>query len=68
MKSNVGGMDRMIRILAGAALLAAGFMAGLATPWNYVAIAAGGIFVLTGLVKFCLLYTILGINSCPMKK
>jgi len=68
MKSNVGGIDRIVRILGGIALLLVGLLAGLTSPWNYVAMAAGGIFALTGLMKFCLLYTILGINSCPMKK
>ncbi len=68
MKFNVGGIDRIVRILGGIALLVAGFVAGLSEPWNYVAMGAGAVFLMTGLMKFCLLYTLLGINSCPMKK
>jgi len=67
MKSNVGGIDRVVRVLGGVTLLAAGFLAGLAAPWNYVAMGAGVVFIATSMISFCPLYTILGINSCPRK-
>jgi len=65
MKSNLGGLDRIVRVAAGLALLLAGFIAGIAAPWNYVAMGAGGVFVLTSSISFCPLYAIFGINSCP---
>ncbi|MDQ6973408.1 MAG: DUF2892 domain-containing protein [Mariprofundaceae bacterium] len=68
MKGNVGGIDRVVRLIGGAAFIAGGFLAGFDAPWNYVAMGVGGVFLATGLMKFCLLYTILGINSCPMEK
>jgi len=64
MKANVGSIDRILRLVAGAAVIALGYMGGLASPWNVVAIAAGSVFVLTALIKFCPLYPILGINTC----
>jgi len=67
MKSNVGGIDRVVRVLGGVALLAAGFLAGISEPWNYVAMGAGVVFIATSMISFCPLYTILGINSCPRK-
>ena len=67
MKANVGGIDRVVRAVAGLALIAAGFMAGIASPWNYVAMGAGAVFVLTSVIRFCPLYVILGINSCSRK-
>jgi len=67
MKANVGGIDRVIRLLTGLALIAFGVLGSLAAPWNMVAIGAGAVFVLTSVVSFCPLYTILGINSCPVK-
>jgi len=67
MKANVGGLDRVVRIIAGLALIAAGLMAGIAEPWNYVAMAAGAVFALTSVISFCPLYAIFGINSCPRK-
>jgi len=67
MKTNVGGIDRTIRLVAGLALIAVGALGLVASPWNIVAMGAGAVFVLTSVVSFCPLYTILGINSCPVK-
>jgi len=67
MKANVGSIDRILRLVAGAAVIALGYMGGLESPWNVVAIAAGSVFVLTALIKFCPLYPILGINTCGKK-
>ncbi|MBN4077115.1 DUF2892 domain-containing protein [Mariprofundus ferrooxydans] len=67
MKANVGGMDRIVRLLAGLALIALGVLGSLASPWNIVAMSAGGVFVLTSVISFCPLYTVLGLNSCPVK-
>lgn len=68
MKANVGMIDRALRLVAGAAVIAFGYMGGLAMPWNAVAIGAGSIFVLTALIKFCPFYVILGLNTCGCKK
>ncbi len=67
MKANVGTMDRVFRLLAGAAAIAFGYMGGLASPWNAVAIGAGSVFVLTAFIKFCPLYVILGLDTCSCK-
>jgi Inner membrane protein YgaP-like, transmembrane domain len=67
MKANVGTIDRTVRVIAGAALIAAGFLAGLAAPWNYVAMGVGAVFVLTAVISFCPLYPLLGINTCARK-
>jgi hypothetical protein len=60
MKTNEGHLDRVLRIIAGLALigLAATGHVGL---WGYV----GVVPLLTGAVGFCPLYTVLGINTCP---
>lgn len=67
MKANVGGIDRMVRLLGGLALIAFGLLGGLASPWNIVAMVAGAVFTLTAVIKFCPLYTIFGISSCSAK-
>ena len=59
MKSNVGTVDKVIRIILGAGLISLVFV-GPQTPWGWV----GVIPLATGLINFCPLYTILGINSC----
>ena len=59
MKTNVGGIDKVARIILGAVLVGCGF-AGIGTPWTFVGIVP----LLTGLMGWCPLYPILGISSC----
>jgi len=68
MKASVGSIDRILRLVAGAAVIAFGYMGGLASPWNAVAIGGGSVFVLTALIKFCALSLLLGINTCGAAK
>jgi len=67
MKANLGGLDRIVRLVAGLALIAVGAMGLVAAPWNMVAMGVGAVFALTSVISFCPLYTLLGINSCPTK-
>jgi Protein of unknown function (DUF2892) len=65
MNANVGGIDRVLRILVGIAVLALFFvLEGSARYWALV----GLVPLLTGLVRVCPLYSIVGINTCPMRK
>lgn len=65
MKTNVGGMDKILRVGVGIALLAAAaFMEGPLRWWGLVGIVP----LLTGLFGFCPLYTVFGLNTCPMEK
>lgn len=63
MKANVGGIDKILRIAAGLILivLAATNMIGV---WGWI----GVVPLATGLLNFCPLYSLLGMNTCPMKK
>jgi Protein of unknown function (DUF2892) len=63
MKSNVGTMDRGIRILLGAILIAMVFI-GPKTTWGWV----GLVPLLTGLFRMCPLYSLIGINTCSTAK
>ncbi len=63
MKTNEGGFDRVLRVIVGAGVLSLAFI-GPQTPWAYI----GLVPLLTGLVGFCPLYAVLGINTCPAKK
>lgn len=63
MKANEGGLDRVLRVLVGAGVLSLAFV-GPQTPWAYL----GLIPLVTGLVGFCPLYAVLGLNTCPVKK
>lgn len=62
MKKNEGKLDRVLRVLAGIALISAAVM-GPAAPWGYIGIVP----LATGLMGWCPLYTLLGINTCGMK-
>ena len=61
MSCNVGSTDRIIRILAGLALIAWSLMGGPAWAW------IGVVPLATGLFKFCPAYTLLGMNTCGTK-
>jgi len=63
---NVGGIDRVIRIIAGLALVFAAYSsAGLA---SYILGGASVIALITGLFGWCGLYTLLGVNTCKVDK
>nr|WP_319246593.1 DUF2892 domain-containing protein [uncultured Celeribacter sp.] len=64
-KTNVGGIDRVLRIVVGIALLVAFFLTSGPYHWLYL---IGIVPLLTGLFSTCPLYSIFGINTCPMKK
>ena len=63
MTANVGGIDRILRIAAGLVFiaLAATSVVGM---WGYI---VGGIVLATGVFRFCGAYTLLGVNTCPLK-
>ncbi|ULB09981.1 DUF2892 domain-containing protein [Cereibacter azotoformans] len=64
-KTNVGGIDRVLRIVVGLALLAAFFLLPEAGYRMFLLI--GIVPLLTGLFSTCPLYSILGINTCPAR-
>lgn len=63
MKVNVGSVDRVVRIVAGLALIG---LAGAGTigPWGYV----GVVPLLTGFMRICPAYSMLGVNTCSTGK
>lgn len=66
LKTNVGGIDRILRIVVGLALIAGFFlMPGAGYRWLFL---LGIIPLATGLMQTCPLYSIFGLNTCPIKK
>jgi len=63
MKLNEGGLDRMIRLIAGLAILSLVFV-GPPTSWGYL----GLIPLAAGVVGFCPAYALLGVNTCSLRK
>jgi hypothetical protein len=66
-KTNVGGIDRAIRIILGLSLIAAGVIwPDLGYRWALIAI--GAVAIGTGFLSTCPLYTLIGVNTCPAKR
>lgn len=59
MKSNVGGIDRILRIVIGAVLVAL-TATGQVGVWGWI----GLLPLATGLMGWCPPYSLLGINTC----
>lgn len=60
MKTNVGGIDRILRIVAGLVLIALTLM-GVIGVWGWI----GVVPLATGLLRTCPVYSLLGMNTCP---
>lgn len=63
LKTNVGTIDRFLRVTAGIVLIALVFV-GPKTPWGWLGIVP----LATGLLGSCPVYSILGMNTCGLKK
>lgn len=63
MKTNLGGIDRALRIIVGIVLIAL-VLSGTIGLWGWI----GVVPLVTGLVGFCPAYRLLGLNSCPLKR
>lgn len=67
MKKNMGNTDKLIRLIV-AALLGVLVITGvLVGTLAIVGIILAGIFLLTSVLSFCPIYSLLGINTCPKK-
>ncbi|MFT0546726.1 DUF2892 domain-containing protein [Allopusillimonas ginsengisoli] len=63
MKTNLGGIDRALRIIVGIVLIAL-VLSGNIGLWGWI----GVVPLVTGLFGFCPAYRLLGLNSCPLKR
>ena len=70
MVANVGGIDRVLRFVAGIVLILVPFvapsvpaLAGLGN-WAWLLGAWGLVMVLTAAFRFCPAYPLLGVNTC----
>ena len=63
MMKNIGGSERIVRVLVGVAILALAFV-GPRSPWAYL----GLLPIVTGLVGWCPPYSLLGISTVKATK
>ena len=59
MNSNIGDIDRILRMVVGLALIGLAATGAVGT-WGWV----GVVPLATGLFRFCPAYTVLGVNTC----
>lgn len=62
MKTNQGNIERVLRVLVGLVLIALAWT-GTVGVWGWI----GVVPLATGLMGWCPAYTLLGINTCPVK-
>ncbi|MCK2089568.1 DUF2892 domain-containing protein [Thauera aromatica] len=62
MKTNVGGIDKIVRIVIGIALVAWALFGGPVWAW------IGVIPLATGLMGWCPAYGLFGMSTCPLQK
>ena len=63
MTSNVGGIDKVLRITVGILLIVLA-LTGTIGAWGWI----GVVPLATGLFNFCPAYKLLGVNTCKLKK
>jgi hypothetical protein len=68
MKKNMGGADRIIRIILAAVLAILYFTETVTGTLGIVLLVVGGILLLTSFVSFCPLYTLVGASTCKVKE
>jgi hypothetical protein len=61
METNIGNEDRNARVIIGMVLIAAAVF-GFVGLWGFIGIAA----VVTGIVRHCPAYKMIGYTSCPV--
>jgi hypothetical protein len=62
-KNNVGGIDRIGRVVIGLVLIALTLI-GTIGAWGWI----GLVPLATGLLGTCPLYSVLGLSTCPTKR
>ncbi len=68
MKKNMGILDRTLRVVAAILVSVLYFTGTITGTVALVVLGLGVVFLLTSLVSFCPLYTVVGISTCATKK
>lgn len=68
MAQNEGTIDRIVRVVVGAAALAGSFAVGIASGGGIALAAVGVLALVTGAVGFCPLYKVLGLSTRRAQK
>ncbi|CAI2718355.1 YgaP family membrane protein [Nitrospina watsonii] len=67
MAYNLGHIDRLVRLMAGVALVLSGVLSG--GVWGWVTALVGLVIIITGMTGTCFIYSIFGVSTyCPRHK
>ncbi|TDB64206.1 YgaP family membrane protein [Arundinibacter roseus] len=67
MKTNMGGTDRMIRVILAIAAVTLYFSNLVSPTLSIIALVVAGVFLLTSFLSFCPLYTLFGVSTCKTR-
>lgn len=65
MKKNMGTVDRIIRVVLALLFAVLYFTETVTGTPGLILLILSGVFLLTSLVSFCPLYTLVGLSTCP---
>jgi Protein of unknown function (DUF2892) len=66
MKKNMGSLDRTIRLIVAVVLAYLYYNGTISGTLGIVAVVVAAVFTLTSFVSFCPIYTLVGLNTCPV--
>ncbi|MDZ7899278.1 MAG: DUF2892 domain-containing protein [Arcicella sp.] len=67
MTKNMGGTDRIIRIIVAIIAAALYYTGTISGTLGIVGLVVAGVFLLTSFINFCPIYATLGMNTCKVK-
>lgn len=67
MKKNMGSLDKAIRIILAIVIAVLYITKMVEGTFATILLLLGGVFLLTSIINFCPLYTLVGVNTCGVK-
>ncbi len=67
MKNNIGGTDRVIRVIVAIIISVLFFTHTISGTGGTIVLVIGAVFLMTGFIRFCPLYSLFNINTSKKK-
>ncbi len=68
MKKNMGNTDKIVRVLIAVIIALLYIFNVIGGTAAYILMAVAIVLLITSFINFCPLYTLLGVNTCEVKK
>lgn len=66
MTTNVGSADRAVRLALAVLAAVVAFVVGVGSTLGIMLLVVASVMAITGVVRFCPLYRLFGMNTCPV--